>query len=44
VRSIIGGDTSIEELQVAQDEALAAVWNDPELDAYNDYDAHRPQT
>lgn len=27
----------------AQEAALAEVWDDPELDLYNDYDAHQPQ-
>jgi len=27
----------------AQDQALGKVWDDPELDVYNDYDAHKPQ-
>lgn len=26
----------------AQEKALASVWDDPALDIYNDYDAHRP--
>ena len=33
---------SVAETYAAQSEALAkAGWNDPELDAYDDYDAHR---
>ena len=28
----------------AQDEALATVWDDPELDVYDNYDALRPQS
>lgn len=33
----------IRETYAAQEAALAKVWNDPELDVYNDYDAHKPQ-
>ncbi len=36
VRSIVGEDFSVKELEAAQNEALAAVWDDPELDIYND--------
>ncbi len=33
----------VRESYVAQSDALAAAgWDDPELDVYNDYDAHRP--
>jgi hypothetical protein len=33
----------VRESYVAQSDALAAAgWDDPELDAYNDYDTHRP--
>lgn len=34
----------IRETYPAQEAALAKVWNDPELDVYNDYDAHKPQS
>jgi len=33
----------IRETYAAQDQALGKVWDDPELDVYNDYDAHKPQ-
>lgn len=33
----------VRESYAAQDEALAKVWDDPELDVYNDYDSHKPQ-
>ncbi len=33
----------IRETYAAQEQALGnAGWNDPAMDAYNDYDAHRP--
>jgi hypothetical protein len=33
----------LRETYAAQDQSLgAAGWNDPAMDAYNDYDAHRP--
>jgi hypothetical protein len=36
---------SIDETLAAQDEvARAAGWDDPMMDDYNDYDAHRPPT
>ena len=31
----------VRETYAAQDAALAKVWNEPELDAYNEYDQHR---
>jgi hypothetical protein len=31
----------IRETYEAQSQAFAAIWDDPELDEYNDYDAHR---
>lgn len=44
VESIAGIDEfDVSETYAAQDEALAAVWSDPSLDVYDDYDAHRPQ-
>ncbi|MBW3543176.1 MAG: hypothetical protein KY476_23210 [Planctomycetes bacterium] len=33
----------IRDTYAAQDAASAHVWNDPELDLYNDYDTHRPE-
>jgi hypothetical protein len=42
ISAIVGEGFSIEETYRAQEEALAAVWDDAELDAYNDYDAHHP--
>jgi hypothetical protein len=33
----------IRETYAAQDAALAKVWDDSELDLYNDYDAHQPK-
>ena len=39
-----GGDFDISDTYAAQDEALAAVWDDPELDAYDNYDACKPQS
>ena len=45
VRSVFRDDEfDISETYAAQDEALAKVWDDPELDVYNDYDAARPQS
>ena len=34
------GPFDIRETYAAQDAALAKVWDDPDLDVYNDYDAH----
>lgn len=34
------GDFDVRETYAAQSGALAAVWDDPELDIYNDYDAN----
>jgi hypothetical protein len=33
----------IRETYAAQEAALKEVWDDPELDEYNDYDVHRPK-
>jgi hypothetical protein len=45
VRSILRDDDfDISDTYAAQDEALAAVWDDPELDAYDNYDAPGPQS
>jgi hypothetical protein len=35
------GEFDIRETYSAQEAALAKVWDDPELDVYNDYDIHR---
>jgi hypothetical protein len=36
-------DFELRETYAAQSQSLAAAgWDDPELDIYNDYDAHRP--
>jgi hypothetical protein len=32
----------VPETYEAQSRALAKIWDDPELDLYNDYDQHRP--
>ncbi|HEX7446356.1 MAG TPA: hypothetical protein VF306_02360 [Pirellulales bacterium] len=44
VRGLLeAGDLDIRETYTAQERALgAAGWDDPALDAYNDYDSHRP--
>ena len=45
VRSIFRKDEfDISDSYAAQDEALATVWDDPELDVYDNYDALRPQS
>jgi hypothetical protein len=42
VRALVGEKQfDIRETYAAQDSGLAKVWDDPELDIYNDYDAHR---
>ena len=44
VRSIFRNDEfDISDTYAAQDEALAKVWDDPELDVYDNYDARWPQ-
>ena len=45
LRAIVAVDEfDISETYPAQDEALGmSGWNDPAMDAYNDYDSHRPQ-
>lgn len=37
-------DLDIADTYVAQDEALATVWDDPELDVYDDYDTRERQS
>ena len=45
VRSIFGNDEfDISDTFAAQDAALAAAWDDPELDVYDNFDALRPQS
>jgi hypothetical protein len=45
LRTLMTADEfDISETYAAQDEALGmAGWNDPVMDAYNDYDSNRPQ-
>lgn len=44
IRPILGDNSfDIRETYAAQQAALAKVWDDPELDIYNDYDSHKPQ-
>ena len=45
MRALFESDTfDIRETYVAQEQALGkAGWDDPAMDAYNDYDSHRPQ-
>jgi hypothetical protein len=44
VRALLGDEQfDIRETYAAQETALAKVWDDPALDVYNDYDAHRRQ-
>jgi len=43
LRSLFESGFDIRDTYAAQDEALAKVWNDPELDVYNNYDLHKPQ-
>jgi hypothetical protein len=40
IRSIFGDEFDISDTYVAQDEALAKVWDDPELDVYDNYEGH----
>jgi hypothetical protein len=44
VRALLENEEfDIRDTYAAQEQALgAAGWNDPAMDAYNDYDAHRP--
>jgi hypothetical protein len=42
IRSILDDEFEISEMYAAQDEALAEVWDDPELDVYNNYDVQKP--
>jgi hypothetical protein len=45
VRSIVQDDEfDISETYAAQDSALAAVWDDPELDVYENYDSIGPKS
>lgn len=44
VRPILRDDFDISDTYAAQDEALARVWDDPELNVYDDYDSHKPQS
>jgi hypothetical protein len=43
VRAIVENESiDVSNLYAAQERALSAAgWDDPQLDAYNDYDAHR---
>ena len=43
VRPLFDEGFDIRETYAAQDEALTKVWNDPELDVYNDHDVQKPQ-
>jgi hypothetical protein len=43
LKPLLDDDFEVRETYAAQDAALAKVWDDPELDAYADYDRHRPQ-
>ncbi|MDA1053639.1 MAG: hypothetical protein O3C40_24590 [Planctomycetota bacterium] len=44
VKALLSDDVfDVRDTYAAQDGALAKVWDDPELDAYADYDHHRPQ-
>ncbi len=43
LKSLLDDRFDVCDTYAAQDAALAAVWNDPELDAYADYDRHRSQ-
>jgi hypothetical protein len=44
VQALLGDSFDVRETYAAQDAALAKVWSDPELDAYADYDRHKPQS
>lgn len=44
VRSIVAEEFDIADTYAAQDESLAKVWDDPELDVYDNYDAHKPRS
>ena len=44
IKALLSDDAfDIRETYAAQDAALTKVWDDPELDAYADYDKHRTQ-
>ena len=43
VRALFEPEFDVRDTYAAQEQALAqAGWNDPAMDAYNDYDAHFP--
>ena len=45
VKALLSDDGfDVRDTYAAQDAALAKVWDDPELDAYADYDRHRAQS
>jgi len=39
---VVDEEFNIEDTYAAQAEALRGIWDDPELDIYNNYDAHKP--
>ena len=41
VEPLLSGTLDIRETYAAQDAALAKIWDDPDLDAYGDYDRHK---
>ncbi len=43
LKPFLDDDFDVRDTYAAQDAALAKVWDDPELDAYADYDHHRSQ-
>ena len=44
IKALLSDDAfDVRETYAAQDAALTKVWDDPELDAYADYDKHRTQ-
>jgi hypothetical protein len=43
LKSLVDDRFDVSDTYAAQDAALAKVWDDPELDAYADYDRHRSQ-
>ncbi|MEI8230185.1 MAG: hypothetical protein WCG83_03525 [Candidatus Peregrinibacteria bacterium] len=44
LQPLLDHGTDTETLYAAEDKALAEVWNDPALDAYADYEHHRPRS
>lgn len=45
IRALVGDEPfDVRETYEAQEQALSHVWDDPELDAYNNYDAGSPQS